>query len=135
MTFYYIKQHFSSANLAVQRSWKDCFVISYIFSCVEVNILVPNSMWYFSKYMGILKKPKSDVKWSNLTLEKSLIFVFKNFSVFWKTPHWVWYQNVNFYTREDVWNQEKIILSPLYRKIWTWKLLFYIVKCEKLCFQ
>ena len=44
LTFYYVKHHFSGANLTAQRAWNNCFLIPYIFSCAKVNILVPNSM-------------------------------------------------------------------------------------------
>ena len=50
----------------------------YIFSCAKVNFLVLNSMWYFSKYLGILKKPKLETfEGSNWTISDQIL-------VFWK---------------------------------------------------
>ena len=36
------------------------FLVQGIFSCANVNILVPNSFSYFVKFIGILKKTKFD---------------------------------------------------------------------------
>ena len=62
-------------SIAVERFWNEHFLIPYMFSCVEVNILVPNSMWY--NFQG----------WSKMSTLQMKFLQFKTTPILLPTRH------------------------------------------------